>query len=600
MSVNLHLQDLDIRHQIGLSRYSAATAAKIVALLNRTETDIVDQIQAAGWDEVSRQSAKVGRLEKLLEGIRVAQTEAYAAATKTLRTDLVELSEYEVEFQAGAIATAAKAVEVPVAIGQLAKPTAEMLKAAVDSRPFQGRLLKEWGKDLDSAAFRRVRDAVRIGYVEGESVQQIVTRIRGTKAARFKDGITEISRRDAEGLVRTAVTHTANASKDAFFRENSDVFRGVRWNAVLDGRTTAVCRGRDGQVFPLESGPRPPAHWRCRSTTTAVLKGEPDAPTGETYGDWLKRQDSDLQEDILGKTKAKLFRDGGLPLDRFVDRAGAEYTLDELRRREAAAFQKAGVGAPADPPKPPPAKSTTPAPKPKPVEAPPPPPVKPPAPEKPPAPKPKPAAPPRDDAALDRALGFGSEVGDKFKTAMRDAYVQVPDGVRRTLDKAGMKITSPRMVVDHNAALRTQQPRGYAPGATFENVDGIYDPARKTLVVAEKSRSRFTGKISDTLLPGQTLHHEIGHAFDAALGRPSQMDAFQAAYDADVAAFMRSSGGNPQKLFSYYLQPGFAGRSEMFAEQFAVSLRPDSVDHPLSKNFPRSAQLVRGLSGKQA
>jgi len=35
-----------------------------------------------------------------------------------------------------------------------------------------------------------------------------------------------------------------------------------------------------------------------------------------------------------------LFRQGGLTLDRFVDRAGREYTLDELRRREAAAWEK--------------------------------------------------------------------------------------------------------------------------------------------------------------------------------------------------------------------------------------------------------------------
>lgn len=342
MTPNERLHDLDVAHQIGLGRYSAATVRKIVALLDRTETDILKQIEAASWDDVSRASAKVARLEKLLEGIRKTQAEAYVVVGKTLRADLVELAGYEGEFQAQAVqsATAAR-----VSVGLLDQPTAEMLKAAVDSRPFQGRLLKEWGRDLDEAAFKRVRDAVRIGYTEGESVSNIVTRIRGTKAAKFKDGITEISRRDAEGLVRTAVTHTANASKDAFFRANAEVFRAVRWNAVLDGRTTAVCRGRDGKVFPLDSGPRPPAHWRCRSTTTAVLKGEPDAPTGDTYGDWLKRQDTDLQDDVLGNAKAKLFRDGGLPLDRFVDRTGAEYDLATLRKREAAAFTKAGLAA---------------------------------------------------------------------------------------------------------------------------------------------------------------------------------------------------------------------------------------------------------------
>jgi hypothetical protein len=62
-----------------------------------------------------------------------------------------------------------------------------------------------------------------------------------------------------------------------------------------------------------------------------------------TYQDWLKRQPKEVQDDILGVSKAQLFRKGDLPLDRFVDRAGHEYTLDELRQRESEVFQKAGI-----------------------------------------------------------------------------------------------------------------------------------------------------------------------------------------------------------------------------------------------------------------
>ncbi|MEE7478438.1 minor capsid protein [Methylobacterium hispanicum] len=336
---NERLHDLDVQHQIGLQRYSAATVRKMLALLARTEADIVAKIETLSWDEVARESAKAERLRKMLEGIKALSKEAADALGKAMKTEMSELAAYEADFQAQATASALPSA----AIGVLEKPTAEMLNAAVNARPFQGRLLKEWITDLDDASAKRLRDAIRIGFVEGESVLQVVQRVRGTKAMGFRDGVMEINRRGAEALVRTAITHTANASKDAFFRANTDVFRAVRWNAVLDSRTTAVCRGRDGKVFPIDSGPRPPAHIRCRSTMTAVLKGEPDAPTGETYGDWLKRQDRDLQDEILGKAKAKLFRDGGLPLDRFVDRAGAEYDLATLRRREAAAFEKAGL-----------------------------------------------------------------------------------------------------------------------------------------------------------------------------------------------------------------------------------------------------------------
>lgn len=64
---------------------------------------------------------------------------------------------------------------------------------------------------------------------------------------------------------------------------------------------------------------------------------------GPTYGEWLKRQPASVQDDILGKAKGKLFRTSELPVDRFVDRAGQEYTLEQLRKRESEAFERAGL-----------------------------------------------------------------------------------------------------------------------------------------------------------------------------------------------------------------------------------------------------------------
>jgi hypothetical protein len=63
----------------------------------------------------------------------------------------------------------------------------------------------------------------------------------------------------------------------------------------------------------------------------------------ETYQTFLQRQPRWFQEDVLGRTKARLFREGNLPLDRFVDRAGNELSVAELARREAAAFRRAGL-----------------------------------------------------------------------------------------------------------------------------------------------------------------------------------------------------------------------------------------------------------------
>ncbi len=66
-------------------------------------------------------------------------------------------------------------------------------------------------------------------------------------------------------------------------------------------------------------------------------------PASTTYNEWLKGQSKAFQDDTLGSTKAKLFRDGGLSLDKFVNRQGDELTLSELSRKHGDAFKAAGL-----------------------------------------------------------------------------------------------------------------------------------------------------------------------------------------------------------------------------------------------------------------
>ena len=63
----------------------------------------------------------------------------------------------------------------------------------------------------------------------------------------------------------------------------------------------------------------------------------------KTSDSWLRDQPTWFVESSLGKTRAKLFIDGDLHIDRFTDMTGRELTLDELKQTKAgsAAFKKA-------------------------------------------------------------------------------------------------------------------------------------------------------------------------------------------------------------------------------------------------------------------
>ena len=347
MPVNDDFADALTRHQIGLQRLSNATVRKIKALLKRSDARILERLLRDDLTEFSR-----ARQEKLLRDIRRIVESIYTDVTGQIRIDLESLAEYEVEFQENLFKRT-----LPIRF-DMTTPAPDQIIAAVNSRPFQGRLLKEWFKGLEEGAFRRLRDTIRTGVVEGITTDQLIRNIRGSSANNYKDGILEISRRGAEATVRTALNHTANAARNELYKRNKSLIKGVQWLSTLDGRTSAICRARDGMVYDVDKGPRPPAHPNCRSSTVPVikswreigLKGLPASTRASmngqvaadmNYGDWLRKQPVSFQNDVLGERKATLFRKGKLPIDRFVNRVGDELTLDELRRQESEAWEKA-------------------------------------------------------------------------------------------------------------------------------------------------------------------------------------------------------------------------------------------------------------------
>lgn len=331
------IHDLAVTHRVGLGRYSTWLVRRVLGQLARIDADLVARLQASDLTENGR-----ARLAEILAAIQNIQAQGWASITQRTEADLDALTHAEADFGFHMVRLAQAA---PRSSAFIAAPPLSQVVAAVRSRPFQGKVLRDWLVDAEAASRRRVREAITQGVIEGETVDQMVRRIRGTKAARYQDGILDISRRGAEAMVRTSVTHVASAAHEEVYRQNADVVKGVIWTSTLDSRTTMVCMARSEKVYPIDKGPRPPAHVNCRSTTRPLIAPIPGvAPyTAESYADWLRRQPAETQDDILGPARGALFRNGGLNVDKFVDRAGHTLTLEQLRAKDAEAFRKAGL-----------------------------------------------------------------------------------------------------------------------------------------------------------------------------------------------------------------------------------------------------------------
>ena len=391
MTANVQWLDALLRHQIFILRTAGSVRNDVTALLNATEKDIADRIRKALQMDPAKLTQRLKRAEKLIEQIRAVRNKAWDKVDEEWIATMTEFVKGETTFLKNTLE-----LVVPVEIAAKL-PSISTLRSLIKDRPFEGKVLKDWAKKIRRDDIDRIAQQVRIGIVQGESSQVIARRVVGTAQLRGRDGVTQITRRNAEAISRTAIIHFSDAARNEFLMANADFFENELFVATLDSRTTPVCRKNDGQIFPLGIGPRPPLHWNCRSLRVAIINNQvigwrPAKPvtqrmllrefcqqngirtvsarqylpygymtkfdsfarrriremTGQvpakvSYGEWLGRQSREFQDDVLGITRGRLFRRGGVTLDQFVDRTGREIPLSRLAETEASAFRSAGL-----------------------------------------------------------------------------------------------------------------------------------------------------------------------------------------------------------------------------------------------------------------
>jgi hypothetical protein len=345
-TANEALFDASISHQIYLQRLSTGTVREILDVLTQSEAGIVERLLREDLTEFTQ-----SRLKGLLAEIRKLNHAAYEVLQENLTGQLSDIAEHESNFQAGLIEKV-----LPIEF-TLIRPSIEILASIINNKPLQGRFIADEVKDLDAIRIKQIEQALRIGVLEGKTTSEIVRSLRGTKSLNYKDGILQRSRNDVERLVRTSITHVTVRARDELYSRNTEVIKQWRFVATLDSRTSKICIALDGTVYDIGTGSMPPRHPNCRSTTSPILKSwqemglniselpastratmDGQVPENITYQQWLKKKPREFVEDVLGKTKAKLFLDGNMSVDKFFDATGKEYTLPELKKRDNSIF----------------------------------------------------------------------------------------------------------------------------------------------------------------------------------------------------------------------------------------------------------------------
>jgi hypothetical protein len=378
-SVNERLVALEIVRQVLMLRFSLHVRGLVVKAINDTEVPIARLIRdALRTDAGFRDPAQVRQLDALIVQLNAMRGPAWQAGQAAAEEQLKQLEEVEPEEQRDMFGFLLPGVS-------LLLPSAVGLVAGAITTPFQGRLFRQWFADAQADDAKRIQQAIYAGAGAGDSPATIARAVVGTAGAMGRDGATQVSRNHIDTIIRSATIHFSAHARDQFYRANEaarytalppgtprppvppiggaqdpawleaaaqaararaaaglppinatgvKLFALEQFVAVLDGRTTKLCRGLDGNRYKLGVGPIPPLHLNCRSLRILVLPesaGGPPYDPGK-FGDWIRRQPADVKLMMLGSTKGNRMSDEDLAEAAFKDYGAKPMTLMEIRK----------------------------------------------------------------------------------------------------------------------------------------------------------------------------------------------------------------------------------------------------------------------------
>ena len=353
-------------HTVWLHRASSAQVNRMVAEFDELAGELpaklaerLDNLAPAELAAFSRGRYTTDRLKGLRNLIdKWAESLARAVTTENAKS-LEELAGYEAGFARSLVADA-------VTGAVAAAPAAAAVYESAMQQPVLGQMVEDMFDEVPRRTRSIVYSQIRQGISNGQTNQQIIRALRGTKALKYKDGALNWTRNEIDNLVRTSRGHVSNVAYESTYEalgveEVVDV-------ATIDFRVTKYCASIDGRRHKVGTAhPRPPYHYRCRTVQAPSFAGNimgnrpyvrafkpvgeipkdkrPDDMIGQVsastnYPQWFARQPASFQRQWLGPTRYELYKKGGYKIERFSDPLGGELTIAELRARDRETFER--------------------------------------------------------------------------------------------------------------------------------------------------------------------------------------------------------------------------------------------------------------------
>ena len=384
-------------HQARLQIIGSNWGEEINNALDATEKRFLERLQKElkNFDFVPNQKKTLEQLKKINEKLIKIRTQAWIEAQASVTYECKKLSENEVKW-------GKRVAKEMTGEKKLNEPSETSLSRVVENTLSSGRTLQQWFDKVAADDAARIETIIRQGISSGWTIDQIADNITGTAENGYRDGIFNTTRREAVNMARTVCNGVANSAKLAFYRANDDVITGVEILSTLDGRTCPVCASLDRKRYKMdEAPPSLPLHNMCRCVLLPVTpasdfadeqrpmakadfmaeakrayeeknKGEKfsdldddekkklyyqamreyEKRTGEpayeqsdgavSFREYFTEHMTEQQrKDWLGPERYKLWKRGGVSLDKFIPPYPQKrMTVEELKKLDKASFEK--------------------------------------------------------------------------------------------------------------------------------------------------------------------------------------------------------------------------------------------------------------------
>lgn len=173
--------------------------------------------------------------------------------------------------------------------------------------PANGVTLGGFISAFSNSAQGSIENLVRQAWANGLTVSELLENIAGVPGGNLgglrQGASSQIDRiaQQGDAVIDTVLQFVSGGVSAAV---GSSLFQSYMWNSIIDSSTTDICRNRNGKIYDFATGPRPPAHIRCRSHITPII-GPKDVFAAASFASWLASQPQDVQQDFAGAKERK-------------------------------------------------------------------------------------------------------------------------------------------------------------------------------------------------------------------------------------------------------------------------------------------------------